>query len=142
MEKLNKVLTTLFLMIAAFQAQAQESIVGIWLTEEGNSKVEIYQKGDNYFGKIVWLEQSTDKNGNPVTDRNNPNKDLQNRQLLGIDMLEDLQYRSGKWYGKLYAPMRGMKMDVVIVGLGKEKLELNVSHRGFTRKQTWTRSTL
>ena len=142
MEKLNKVLITLFLTIVAFQAQAQESIEGIWLTEEGNSKVEIYQKGDNYFGKIVWLEQSTDKNGNPVKDLNNSNKDLQNRQLLGIDMLKDLQLKSGKWYGKIYAPMRGLEMDVVIVSSGKDQLQLNVTYRGFTRKQTWTRSTL
>jgi hypothetical protein len=47
MAKLNKVLITFFLMIAAFQAQAQESIEGIWLTEDGNSKVEIYQKNGN-----------------------------------------------------------------------------------------------
>ncbi|MCS4436885.1 DUF2147 domain-containing protein [Aquiflexum gelatinilyticum] len=142
MEKVNKVIVTIFLVIAAFQAHAQESIEGIWLTEEGNSKIEIYKKGDNSFGKVVWLEQPTDQNGNPVTDRNNPNKDLRNRKVLGIDMLENLQYRSGKWYGKLYAPKRGMKMDVAIVSFGKDKLELNVTYRGFTRKQTWTRSTL
>lgn len=142
MEKVNKVIVTIFLVIAAFQAHAQESIEGIWLTEEGNSKIEIYQKGDNCFGKVVWLEQPTDQNGNPVTDRNNPNKDLRNRQVLGIDMLKDLQLRNGKWYGKIYAPKRGLELDVELVGLGKEKLELNVSYRGFTRKQTWTRSTL
>ncbi|WP_111672018.1 DUF2147 domain-containing protein [Algoriphagus litoralis] len=142
MEKLIKVFVSIILIIAGFQAHAQESIEGIWLTEEGNSKVEIYQKGDNYFGKIVWLEQSTDKNGNPVKDLYNSNKELKNRQLLGIDMLTDLQAKNGKWYGKIYAPKRGLEMDVVIVSSGKDKLELNVSYRGFTRKQTWTRSTL
>ena len=139
---MNKAIATIFVVIAAFQAYAQESIEGIWLTEEGNSKVEIYQRDDKYFGKTVWLDQSTDKNGSPVTDRNNPNKNLRNRQLMGIDMLEDLQYRSGKWYGKIYAPKRGLKMDVVLVAPGKDKLELNISYRGFTRQQIWTRSTL
>ena len=142
MEKLIKVIVTIILIIAGFQAHAQESIGGFWLTEEGNSKVEIYQKGDSYFGKIVWLEQSTDKNGNPVKDLNNSNRELKNRQLLGIDMLTDLQAKNGKWYGKIYAPKRGLEMDVVLVSSGKDKLELNVSYRGFTRKQTWTRSTL
>ncbi len=139
---MNKAIATIFVVISAFEAYAQESIEGIWLTEEGNSKIEIYQRDDRYFGKIVWLDQSFDKNGNPVTDRNNPNKNLQNRQLMGIDMLEDLQYRSGKWYGKLYAPKRGLKMDVVLVAQGMDKLELNISYRGFTRQQIWTRSTL
>lgn len=142
MGKLIRVFVTIILMIAAFQGHAQESIEGIWLTEEGNSKVEIYQKGDKYFGKIVWLEQSTDKNGNPVKDLNNPNKELKNRQVLGIDMLTDLQPKSGKWYGKLYAPKRGLEMGVAVASSGKDKLELNVSYRGFTRKQIWTRSSL
>lgn len=127
--------------MSAFQARAQESIEGIWLTEEGDSKIEIYQRNDKYFGKIVWLNQSTDKNGTPFKDRNNPNKDLRNRPLMGIDMLEDLQYRDGKWYGKIYAPKRGLKMDAVLETPGKDKLRLNISYRGFTRQQNWTRST-
>lgn len=140
---MNKAIATIFVLIAlAFQAQAQKSIEGIWLTGEGNSKIEIYQRGDRYFGKIVWLDQSTDRRGNPVTDRNNPDKNLRNRQVIGIDMLQDLQYRSGKWYGKLYAPKRGLTMDAVIVARGENKLELNISYQGFTRQQIWTRSTL
>jgi uncharacterized protein (DUF2147 family) len=141
MAKLNKVLITFFLMIAAFQAQAQESIEGIWLTEDGNSKVEIYQKNGNYFGKIVWLKQPVDKNGDRVKDLNNPNRELKNRPILGIDLLKDLKSKSGKWYGQIYAPKRGLELDAVIIGLGKEKLEITISYRGFTRKQIWTKST-
>lgn len=139
---MNKSIASLFVAIAAFQAHAQESIEGIWLTEEGNSKIEIYHRDDKYFGKIVWLDPSTDKNGNPVIDRNNPNRNLRNRQLMGIDMLEDIKYQSGKWYGKIYAPKRGLKMDVVLAAPGMDKLELNISYKGFTRQQIWTRSTL
>lgn len=139
---MNKAIATIFVTLAAFQVQAQEKIEGFWLTGERNSKIEIYQKGDRYFGKVVWLDQSTDKKGNPVTDRNNPDKNLRNRQLIGIDMLEDLQYRNGKWHGKIYAPKRGLTMDVVIVAKEKDKLELNISYQGFTRQQIWTRSTL
>lgn len=139
---MDKAIATIFVVIAAFQAEAQETIEGFWLTGERNSKIEIYQKGDRYFGKVVWLDQSTDKKGNPVTDRNNPDKNLRNRQLIGIDMLEDLQYRNGKWHGKIYAPKRGLTMDVVIVAKEKDKLELNISYQGFTRQQIWTRSTL
>lgn len=139
---MNKAIATIFVVISAFQAPAQESIEGIWLTEEGDSKIEIYQRNDKYFGKIVWLNQSTDKNGNPFKDRNNPNKDLRNRPLMGIDMLEDLQYRGGKWYGKIYAPKRGLTMKAVIVAKQGDKLELNISYKGFTRQQIWTRSTL
>jgi len=136
---MNKVISTIFVLISAFQVQAQESIEGIWLTEEGNSKVEIYQKGNGYFGKIIWLDQSANKRGNIITDRNNPDKNLRNRQLVGIDMLQDLQYLNGKWYGKLYAPKRGLTMNTEIVAQGEDKLELNITYQGFTRQQIWTR---
>jgi uncharacterized protein (DUF2147 family) len=139
---MNKVVASIFVVIAAFQVHAQEPIEGIWLTGEGNSKIEIYQRGDRYFGKVVWLDPSTDRKGNPVTDRNNPDKNLRNRPLMGVDMLEDLQDRSGKWYGKLYAPKRGLTMDAVIVAKEEDKLELNISYQGFTRQQIWTRATL
>ncbi len=139
---MNKVIATIFLAMAAFQVEAQEPVEGIWLTAEGNSKIEIYQRGDRYFGKIVWLNPSTDRKGNPVVDRNNPDKNLRNRQLMGIDMLEYLQYRNGKWYGKIYAPKRGLTMDAVIVAKEQDKLELNISYQGFTRQQVWTRATL
>jgi uncharacterized protein (DUF2147 family) len=137
---MKKAIVALFLVMAAFQAQAQNSIEGIWLTEEGSSKIEIYQKGERYFGKVVWMEQPMDRKGNPITDRNNPDSNLRNRQLMGIDMLQNLQYQSGKWYGKLYAPKRGITTDVVIVAKEVDKLQVNISYQGFTRQQIWTRA--
>lgn len=138
---MNKAIATILVVIVACQAQAQKSIEGIWLTEEGNSKIEIYPRGDKHAGKIVWLDQSTDRKGNPITDRNNQDRNLRNRQLIGIDLLQDVQYQSGKWYGKLYAPKRGLTMDAVLVAKEENKLELQISYQGFTRQQTWTRST-
>ena len=140
---MKKAITVACLVLfIAFQAHAQKSIEGIWLTEEGTSKVEIYQNGDQYFGKIVWLDQSKAKGGNPMTDRNNPDKNLRNRPLLGMDMLFNLQNRNGKWYGKLYAPMRGITSDVVIERQEENKLVLNISYRAFSRQQIWTSASL
>ena len=140
---MKKAITVACLVLfIAFQAHAQKSIEGIWLTEEGTSKVEIYQNGDQYFGKIVWLDQSKAKGGNPMTDRNNPDKNLRNRPLLGMDMLFNLQNRNGKWYGKLYAPMRGITSDVVIESQEENKLVLNISYRAFSRQQIWTSASL
>jgi uncharacterized protein (DUF2147 family) len=128
-------------LLVAFQVKGQEPIEGIWLTEEGTSKVEIYQNGDQYFGKIVWMDQSMAKGGNPV-DKNNPDKNLRNRPLMGMDMLYNLQKRNGKWYGKLYAPMRGITLDVVIERQVATKLVVNISYLGFSRQQIWTSATL
>ena len=129
-------------VITTLQVPAQESIEGIWLTEEKDTKVEIYQNNGVYYGKIVWLNQATDSNGSPITDRNNPNKALRSRQLMGTNILEDLQYRGGTWYGKIYAPKRGLKTDAVLVPEGTDTLKLTITYRGFTRQQIWIRSNL
>lgn len=139
---MNRAIATIIVLLASFQINAQRSIEGIWLTEEGNSKIEIYQKGDKYFGKIVWLGKSTDRKGNPIIDRNNPDKNLRKRQVLGIDMLQDFSYQNNKWQGKLYAPKRGLTMDAEFVAKEDDKLEVYISYQGFTRQQIWTRGTL
>lgn len=129
-------------VITTLQVPAQESIEGIWLTEEKDTKIEIYLSNGVYYGKIVWLNHATDSNGSPITDRNNPNKDLRSRQLMGTNILEDLQYRSGTWYGKIYTPKRGLKTDAVLVPEGADTLKLTITYRGFTRQQIWIRSNL
>jgi hypothetical protein len=61
---------------------------------------------------------------------------------MGMDIVYNLQKRNGKWYGKLYAPMRGITSDVVIESQGENKLVLNISYLGFSRQQIWTSTTL
>jgi len=120
----------------------QDEIKGIWRTQDGNSKLEIYKIGDQYFGKIVWLEHPTDREGNPVTDGNNSNKSLRNRPLMGVVMLEGLVYKKGKWTGKLYAPKRGVIMDATLALADFNELKVLVSYLGFTREQNWHREPL
>ena len=123
-------------------AQGQDEITGTWLTQEQNSKVEIYKNGTGYHGKIVWLENPTNKKGDPVTDRNNPDKNLKNRPIMGLDMLQDLQYQEGKWIGKIYSPKRGLTLDAELMVEGGNQLKVKVSRWGFTREQLWTRDSL
>lgn len=122
------------------QVQGQEGISGTWLTHEENSKVEIYEKDGLYFGKIVGLERTTDKWGNTITDRKNPDKSKRNRPLLGIETLTGLEYEDGVWKGKLYIPKKGWTADVELRQDRAEELELRVSIMGRTRTLVWTRS--
>ena len=70
------------MMSAAGYAQ---SVVGKWVTEGGESQVEIYQSGDKLNGKIVWL-----KAGDEKLDSKNPDKKLQSRKLVGTNILTGL----------------------------------------------------
>lgn len=126
-----------------FEALSQDQIKGYWLPVEGKSVIEIYTKDtDNLNGKIAWLEQPTNKKGEAHTDRMNPDKALQDRPLLGLDMLYDLTFDKGLWRGKLYTPKRGRTVDAMLSLVSDDKLKLTVSFRGFTRDQFWTRTEL
>lgn len=117
----------------------QDKIEGVWLTHREQSKIEIYREGDRYFGKIVWLERSVDGNGEPVKDKYNPDPDLRNRPVVGINTLKNLEYKDGKWAGQIYVPKRGSTMDVEIALEDDDKLKVSVSRRRFTSEMQWTR---
>ena len=44
-----------------------QGVIGKWVTEGGDSQVEIYQNGDQLCGKIIWL-----KKGDGQLDTHNP----------------------------------------------------------------------
>ncbi|RYY30446.1 MAG: DUF2147 domain-containing protein, partial [Sphingobacteriaceae bacterium] len=54
-------------------AQNKDAILGKWLTQKKEARVEIYKKGDTYAGKIIWLKEQNKADGKPVTDSKNPN---------------------------------------------------------------------
>jgi uncharacterized protein (DUF2147 family) len=102
-----------FLSLLTF-AQA-DVIMGIWLTEGGESQVKIY-KGQNgkYYGKIVWLE---DKSKEDDLDNNNPNPKLRERKMLGLPIILGLSYNEEKkdWSdGLAYDPKSGKTYDCFI----------------------------
>jgi uncharacterized protein (DUF2147 family) len=37
----------------------EDAICGVWYTNNNNSKVQIYSKDGNYFGKIIWLKDAS-----------------------------------------------------------------------------------
>ena len=53
---MKKVIICLVLAMMSVAGYAQ-SVVGKWVTEGGDSQVEIYQSGDKLNGKIVWLKK-------------------------------------------------------------------------------------
>ncbi|MBN2699441.1 MAG: DUF2147 domain-containing protein, partial [Bacteroidales bacterium] len=69
----------LFLFVPLFLFAQADRIMGIWLTEEGNSQVEIKKDAEGrYYGKIIWLEEPME-NGKPKLDNENPDPKLQSR---------------------------------------------------------------
>lgn len=95
-------------MLAPLAAAFAQDVVGKWKLEDGSAIVEVYQEGDVFNGKIVWLEKPTEDDGSPAVDDNNPDKALRTRQIMGLNMLSGLK-KSGNEYsgGSIYDPGNG-----------------------------------
>jgi uncharacterized protein (DUF2147 family) len=90
-------------------AVSPDKVIGIWYTATKDSKIEIYKKGDKYFGKIIWVRDSV-INGKPTTDINNPNTNLKNRPVKGLNILKEFVFDNDddEWVdGKIYDPRSG-----------------------------------
>ncbi len=98
---------------ALIQAQTvkADDIVGVWLTQDKDSHVEIFKQGDQYFGKIIWLSEPIDSvTGKPKVDDKNPDAKLQSRPIMGLELLTNFKYfpDDQEWEdGHIYDPKKG-----------------------------------
>ena len=104
----KKVILGAFLVFAPLTALLAEDVVGKWKLSDGSAIVEVYQNGDVYNGKIVWLQNPTEADGSPAVDNNNPDAKLRSRQLIGLNMLSDFKKGDGEYSGgSIYDPGNG-----------------------------------
>lgn len=99
-----------FAMIQAQTVKADD-VLGVWLTQDKDSHVEIFKQGNKYYGKIIWLSEPIDSvTGKPKVDDKNSNKKLQNRPVMGLELLKNFVYNADdrEWEsGKIYDPKKG-----------------------------------
>jgi len=128
-------------------AQESDAVLGIWLTQDKDSKIEIYKKNNKYHGKIVWLKEPN-KNGKPKVDDKNPDESKHNRPIMGLILMVNFVYDEDyEWEdGEIYDPKKG-KTYSCKMNLSKDKNTLDV--RGYVlgmpflgRTAVWTRSIL
>jgi uncharacterized protein (DUF2147 family) len=105
-----------FLLTAQLFASGGEEILGTWNNDDGRAKIEIFNCGGRYCGKIIWLGQPNyppdDKlgmGGKPRVDRENPDPALRSRPILGLQIMEGFIFRGdGVWEkGHIYDPESG-----------------------------------
>ena len=70
---MKKIFIVMTVMLVSLSAYAQD-VVGKWKLEDGTAIVEVYQQGDVFNGKIVWLKNPTEADGSPAKDKNNPDE--------------------------------------------------------------------
>ncbi len=130
----------LSLPAAARAADAQDAILGTWLTDGGDSRVEIARSGSRYAGKIVWLKEP-ERDGKPVRDANNSDAALRDRPVMGLEVLSSFTYASnGVWSGgTAYAPRKGRSYPAELSLTRDGRLDIKVKDGIFSKHLYWTR---
>jgi len=126
-----------------------DGLLGIWKTENDESKVEISRCGEKICGTIIWLKTPTYTNsrdgevGTPVIDQKNPAPALKNRPVLGLRILEGFTSEDGNTWGNgtCYDPKSGKTYRGKINLTATDRLELRgyVGIPLFGRSSVWTR---
>ena len=129
-----------------------DQIIGSWLTPEDKAVVEIYREGDQYFGKFTYLKEpnypadnAEGFAGQPKLDRNNPDAAEHTSPIVGLVMLNGMNYNGEKkgkhnWKGgKIYDPGNGKSYKCTIKLNADGSLDLRgyIGISLFGRTQTW-----
>jgi uncharacterized protein (DUF2147 family) len=102
-------LIVLMILVNSFAGSANPNgILGVWMTQIKDAKVEIYKKVDKFHGRVVWMAEPKDEEGRPKVDEKNPNAKLKTRPILQMDILSGFVYSEGEWTGgTIYDPKEG-----------------------------------
>lgn len=152
---MKKIILILMFVFSSMLAFAKgEEVLGKWITEKADNGnqiiVEIYQDTEGkYNGRIDALTMPVytegEFAGKEKMDLNNPDENLKNRTLRGIDFVsgfnyseENKKYENGKIYnpenGKLYNSYMKLQDD------GKLLVKGSIDKKGLIgKKQIWTR---
>lgn len=144
MKKWMLCLTVLFMGLGA---QAQNEILGQWYNDIKSSKLEVYKENGKFYGKVVWLETTTNSDGSsPRTDEFNPEVSKRNEPLMGKVILKDLKWdaEDKEWQdGTIYDPKNGKTYECYCKMQEDGSLYFKGYILGMTwlgRSTTWTRN--
>lgn len=141
---LGLTLTAAVMVAAPFQSAlaAANDVVGVWVTPEAKSNVQISQSGGKFIGKIISLKEPTEK-GKPKVDNKNPQAALRNRPLQGLQILSGLSFKDDMWVGgTIYNPTDGKTYSCQMKLKDKNTLELRGYVMGMPalgKSQIWKR---
>ncbi len=81
------------------------AVIGLWLNEEKDARIELYQQKDQLFGKIVWLREPNDPaTGKPKLDTKNPDARQHSQPILGSTLVRNFRYDGNNTWvdGEIY----------------------------------------
>jgi uncharacterized protein (DUF2147 family) len=97
--------------------------------------------GSSLCGRIVWLAEPADANGQPKRDINNPDPALRQQPIMGLTILKGLQPHDGNTQlkGMVYNAENGKVYDVYLAPNGATMGVEGCFAMFLCGSQTWTR---
>ena len=137
------------LAVPAFAAP--DDILGVWLNQKQDAKIEIAKCGNDLCGKIVWLKEPVypvgSKEGTPGAvkiDYKNPDSTRRKTQLMGLQIMDGFQSSGdNQWKnGHIYDPDSGKTYSSKITMVSHDQLDLRgfIGVSMFGRTEKWTRA--
>ncbi|HMC85143.1 MAG TPA: DUF2147 domain-containing protein [Chitinophagaceae bacterium] len=82
-----------------------DEIVGLYWSPKKDAKIEIFKRGNRYYGRSIWVASMR-------KDTKNPDETLKNREVLGIELLTGFTFNDDFYTdGKIYDPESGKTYD-------------------------------
>ena len=121
------------------QTAQSDEVRGTYWNAEKTSHIRIYRaKNGKYYGKIEYLKEPNDENGNPKTNPENPDKELRSRSRLGMVIMNSFSWSESesRWQdGTIYDPVSGNTYDGYMYFKGENRTVLYL--RGYMLGMTW-----
>lgn len=151
MNRLQFAFLVLPLALVTTAFAGSDDILGAWLNQKQDAKIEIAKCGNNFCGKIIWLKEPVypagSKEGTPGTpkiDYKNPDTARQKTPLMGLQIMDSFQFAGDTLWknGHIYDPDNGKTYSSKITLASHDQLDL----RGFIgvsllgRTEKWTRT--
>lgn len=117
-------------------------IIGLWYTEDKDAIIAFYPCDNKICGRFHWLQD--DSAEKPSLDKNNPDPNLQQRRLCGLEFMTGFKLTKADHYehGLIYSPRHGENFDAQITLLDANRLKLRgfVLTSLFGSSQIWTKA--
>jgi uncharacterized protein (DUF2147 family) len=136
-------LVAAIVLMSAVPARAADP-AGVWLTEDGEARVQISNCGQALCGKIISLKEPNDpKSNQPKLDKFNKDESKRSRPILGLQIMSGLK-PSGtpdQWQGSLYNPEDGNTYQGKLTVQGPQNMKLQGCVLSlFCKSEIWKRT--
>lgn len=127
-----------------------DAILGIWATDKAEAHIEISRtEDDTYTATIIWLKEpfyplddKGEMGGQPKVDRENPDPELRDRPIVGLQIMQGLRHAGRqRWVdGEIYDPETGKTYSskIWLTDEGTLKVRGYVGISLFGRTTEWT----